>query len=209
MGVIKKKAKAKSEATRKALLHSAVKIIGTRGYTAATVDAIAEDAGVSKGVVYYYFKTKADIATQVLLSVCSDLITRFECDIKEIESSHDAMCAIIKDFANLIFDNREAARFVMTELWRQDRLWSDEMREQEERLSAVIGELLKRGINDGRVRPEIDLEFTAAALTGTVLITAQFYLLHDKTPDVEHFSELCIDHIQHALARPGVLPEPA
>lgn len=205
MGPIRKKAKAKSEATRQALLHSAVKIIGSRGYTAATIDAIAEDAGVSKGVVYYYFKTKADIATQVLVSVCRDLVTRFERDIAAIRSPHDAMCAIIKDFANLIFDNREAARFVLTELWRQDRLWSREMREQEERLSAVIGELLQRGIDEGRVRPEIDLEFTAAALTGTVLITAQFYLLNDKTPDVEHFSALCIDHIQHALAVPGTL----
>ncbi|MDO4853990.1 MAG: TetR/AcrR family transcriptional regulator [Coriobacteriia bacterium] len=205
MGPIRKKAKAKSEATRQALLHSAVKIIGSRGYTAATIDAIAEDAGVSKGVVYYYFKTKADIATQVLVSVCRDLVTRFERDIAEIRSPYDAMCAIIKDFANLIFDNREAARFVLTELWRQDRLWSGEMREQEERLSAVIGELLQRGIDEGRVRPEIDLQFTAAALTGTVLITAQFYLLNDKTPDVENFSALCIDHIQHALAVPGTL----
>lgn len=200
MGPIRKKAKAKSEVTRQALLRSAVKIIGSRGYTAATIDAIAEDAGVSKGVVYYYFKTKADIATEVLVLVCRDLITRFERDVEQNESPHDAMCAIIRDFSNVIFDNREAARFVLTELWRQDRLWSDEMREQEERLSAVIGGLVQRGIDEGRVRPEVDLEFTAAAVTGTVLITAQFYLLNDKAPDVDRFSALCIDHIQHALA---------
>ncbi|MDO5335184.1 MAG: TetR/AcrR family transcriptional regulator [Coriobacteriia bacterium] len=199
MGIIKGKGRAKSEATRQALLSAAVKVIGTKGYTAATVDTIAEEAGVSKGVVYYYFKTKADIATQVLLAVLDQLIARFEADVDTAQSPHDAMSAIIHDFARSIFDNREAARFVLNELWRQDRLWSDEMRTAEERLSVIIVGLLRRGIEEGSVRADLNLEFTAAAVTGTVLMTAQYYLLRNESPDVNVFSQLCIDHIEHAV----------
>ena len=65
-------------------------------------------------------------------------------------------------------------------------------------MSVIMG-LLKRGIEDGVVRPDLDLEFTAAAITGTVLITAQYYLLRDDASDVSAFSELCVDHIHHVL----------
>lgn len=199
MGLKKGRGKAKSEATRKSLLAAAVKVIGSKGYGAATVDTIAEEAGVSKGVVYYYFKTKADIATQVLREVLQNLLTRFEQDVKDAEGPYVAMTTIIRDFSESIFDNKEAARFVLNELWRRDRLWSDEMRDEEERLMSVIVGLLKEGIEEGNVRPDLDLEFTAAAVTGTVLMTAQYYLLRDEAPDVSAFSDLCVDHIHHVV----------
>lgn len=199
MGLVKGKGRAKSEATRKSLLAAAVKVIGSKGYGAATVDTIAEEAGVSKGVVYYYFKTKADIATQVLREVLQNLLTKFEQDVRDASGPYDAMTTIIRDFSESIFENKEAARFVLNELWRRDRLWSDEMRDEEERLMSVIVGLLKEGIEEGRVRPDLDLEFTAAAVTGTVLMTAQYYLLRDESPDVSAFSDLCVDHIHHVV----------
>lgn len=43
----------KARATRALLLDAAVKVIGRKGYTGATVDEIVEEAGVSKGLAYY------------------------------------------------------------------------------------------------------------------------------------------------------------
>ena len=49
----------KACATRKQLLEAALAVIGEKGYSAATVDEIVDAAGVSKGVAYYHFKSKA------------------------------------------------------------------------------------------------------------------------------------------------------
>ncbi len=52
--------------TRKRLLESAVKVFEERGYTAATVDDIAEVAGASRATFYAHFKSKQDVATALL-----------------------------------------------------------------------------------------------------------------------------------------------
>lgn len=56
----------KACATRKQLLEAALAVIGEKGYSAATVDEIVDAAGVSKGVAYYHFKSKAVMAESIL-----------------------------------------------------------------------------------------------------------------------------------------------
>lgn len=55
-----------TEDNRVALLATAEELFGERGYTATTLDGIAERAGFSKGVVYSRFASKADVFLAVL-----------------------------------------------------------------------------------------------------------------------------------------------
>lgn len=50
----------KADATRRQLLDAAIEVISERGYADTTVERIVEVAGVSKGVAYYHFSSKAD-----------------------------------------------------------------------------------------------------------------------------------------------------
>lgn len=43
------------------ILTAAVKLFSTLGYEKTTVDQIAEEAGLSKGAIYWYFKSKLEI----------------------------------------------------------------------------------------------------------------------------------------------------
>jgi AcrR family transcriptional regulator len=56
------------EATRSRLLKSAFFVFATRGYAQATIDMIAEAAGLSKGAVYFHFTSKEDVFLTVLWS---------------------------------------------------------------------------------------------------------------------------------------------
>jgi AcrR family transcriptional regulator len=51
---------------RELVLDSAGRVFRERGYLGATLDAIAEEAGFSKGVVYSRFGSKADLFLQLL-----------------------------------------------------------------------------------------------------------------------------------------------
>ena len=46
---------------RTQILDAAVNLFSTRGYEETTVDEVAEKAGLSKGAIYWYFKSKLDI----------------------------------------------------------------------------------------------------------------------------------------------------
>jgi len=48
------------------LLDAAFLVFAAQGYPGATVDAIAETAGVSKGAVYFHFPSKEDVFVAVL-----------------------------------------------------------------------------------------------------------------------------------------------
>lgn len=49
------------EETRRRLLQAATRVLAERGYRAATVDAVAEEAGLTKGAVYSQFEDKEDL----------------------------------------------------------------------------------------------------------------------------------------------------
>jgi AcrR family transcriptional regulator len=55
----------RGEAKREALVQAAAELFWTRGYEAASLADIAAASGVPLGNVYYYFKTKADLAQAV------------------------------------------------------------------------------------------------------------------------------------------------
>jgi AcrR family transcriptional regulator len=53
-------------ATRSELLNAAEGLIADRGFAAASLDAIAETAGVSKGALYHHFESKDDLLLSLL-----------------------------------------------------------------------------------------------------------------------------------------------
>ncbi|MEG0757134.1 MAG: TetR/AcrR family transcriptional regulator [Raoultibacter sp.] len=181
-------------ATRALLLDAAVKVIGEKGYSGATVDEIVEVAGVSKGTAFYHFKSKADIAASVLEDGIGQII-------EQAPDGPHALMGMVEIFATRIFENKQFGRFFVSELWRAGRVWSDDMRETEENLLGLISSQLKRAQDDGYMREEIDVEFEAVSLVGMVLTTSLYYI--DGKPEVrkEEFIRNIADFVSHANAK--------
>lgn len=207
-----KKRSEKACATRRQLLDAALVVIGDKGYSAATVDEIVEVAGVSKGVAYYHFKSKAAMAESILEEGIGDLIEGFERIAAEASTAPVALTGMIEQFATRIFENKAFGRFFVSELWREGRVWSDSMRGYEERLLAVLEGQLARGQRENIIRPEIDPAFEAVALIGMVLTTTLYYIAEDgplagssQCVGKDAFIERICDFVRHANARPGLL----
>ncbi len=66
------------ERNRRLVLAAARRVFLARGYVSATVDAIAEEAGFSKGVVYSQFQSKADMFLALLEERISERGTQNE-----------------------------------------------------------------------------------------------------------------------------------
>jgi AcrR family transcriptional regulator len=55
------------ERKRRRILQAATELFLQHGYRKASVDEVAQKAGVAKGTVYLYFKTKADLMIQAIV----------------------------------------------------------------------------------------------------------------------------------------------
>jgi AcrR family transcriptional regulator len=68
------------------LLEGALSIFSKKGYEGASVREIIEEAGVTRPVLYYYFKNKEDLFRHVVRMYLSEMVERIDAIIEEDET---------------------------------------------------------------------------------------------------------------------------
>src|SRR5713101_2168853 len=71
-----------SAARREAILAAALDEFAARGFANARLDDVARRAGVAKGTIYLYFRDKETLFQELVRSVISPLIARFEAAVE-------------------------------------------------------------------------------------------------------------------------------
>lgn len=164
------------QATRQKLYEAAVTLIAEQGFSATTVDEIAERAGVAKGTVYYNFASKSVLFEELLRHGVGILSTSLrEAAQKTADkggSKIDALDAMIR--AGLVFIDAYPAftQLYVAELWRTNRAWQSTLSVVRQEAVAVVEGVLHDAVTSGELSDEIDVPLTAAALVGMVLVAA-------------------------------------
>jgi AcrR family transcriptional regulator len=86
---------AQVERNRGLLLAAARRVFLARGFHGATLDAIAEEAGFSKGVVYSQFESKADLFLALLEERIAERAEQNERIVREAASGAAGLSAIV------------------------------------------------------------------------------------------------------------------
>lgn len=162
--------------TREKLFQAAVTLIAEQGFSATTVDEIAEKAGVAKGTVYYNFASKNELFEELLrhgVELLANDLREASASTASAGGSHvDALDAMVR--AGLVFIDRYPAftRLYVAELWRTNRAWNSTLLVVRRQAVAVVEEELRAGVEEGELSGDIDIALTAAALVGMVLVAA-------------------------------------
>ncbi|KNE81549.1 MULTISPECIES: TetR/AcrR family transcriptional regulator [Streptomyces] len=163
-------------ATRTKLYEAAVTLIAEQGFSATTVEEIAERAGVAKGTVYYNFASKTELFEELLrhgVGLLTASLQRAADETAERGGSRvDALDAMVR--AGLAFIDRYPAftQLYVAELWRTNRAWQDTLLVLRQQAVAVVETVIREAVERGEVSGEIDVQLTAAALVGMVLVAA-------------------------------------
>jgi TetR/AcrR family fatty acid metabolism transcriptional regulator len=103
---------------RKLILEAAVKVLARSGFNAATVNEVAQEAGIANGTVYLYFKTKTELFIQTIKDVIKSKLQQIS---ERVESDNDPVGRIKKFIdlhTELVTQNRDVARVMVVE-WRK------------------------------------------------------------------------------------------
>ncbi|MEV0966647.1 MULTISPECIES: TetR/AcrR family transcriptional regulator [unclassified Streptomyces] len=185
------------QATRAKLYEAAVTLIAEQGFSATTVDEIAERAGVAKGTVYYNFKSKTELFEELLRYGVGLLTASLQEAADEAErrggSKIEALDGMIR--AGLVFIDRYPAftQLYVAELWRTNRAWQSTLMVVRREAVAVVETVLREGVERGELSKEIDIPLTAAALFGMVLVAALDWQAFQR--------ERSLDDVHAALSR--------
>ncbi len=160
-----------SQARRESILAAAGKAFNTGGYSRTTMEAIAAEAGIAKGSIYNYFKSKEDLFTQLFVSAISPDEAEAECLLGAAGPAGEKLDRFVEYWFARFASYREIGRLVL-EFWaaaaREEafgelhRVLCDAHARWRQRVSQVIAE----GIAAGEFRKEIDPDMTASLITG-------------------------------------------
>ena len=138
---------------REAILAAALDEFSARGFAAARLDDVARRAGVAKGTIYLYFRDKEALFQDLVRSVISPLIARFETTV-EIDLPARVIAERVVDlFVREVYGTRrkDVIRLIITEGPRFPKLAEFYYREVISRVIAAVRALLRRAVERNEI----------------------------------------------------------
>jgi AcrR family transcriptional regulator len=140
--------------------------VGSRGAAASTFDHVAREAGVSRGLLHYYFGSKERLLVEVVRHDCDLRIEALDKRLAAADSLDAVVAALVSQLEEFVEDE-EGTQAVVYELLSASR-HSDEIREElaelYRRWRAHLGDALRAKESQGVVRLEADAEDVASIL---------------------------------------------
>ena len=143
------------------ILRAAARLMERTGSQAMSMQALAEEAGVSVGLIYRYFGGKDDLLFAVIVDVLDSFATRVPEAVAAAKPDPvEQLAAAFRAHCEVINDKRHAA--VLT--YRESKSLSDEHRRRTKELevstSDPLRQLLRQGI-DGGLLLDVDVDLVA------------------------------------------------
>ena len=162
----------RKEARPQEILDAALEVFAAKGFAAARLDEVAARAGVSKGTLYLYFPSKAELFKAVVRQTVAPNIGGLESLVAEFPGSSAAL------FRALLL--RAAERMATTTLGRLPRIiiaeatqfpdlaafWATEV---VDRAQALLRRVVERGVAAG--------EFSPVAAEATIVLISPILML--------------------------------
>jgi AcrR family transcriptional regulator len=140
--------------------------VGRRGAAGSTFDHVAQEAGVSRGLLHYYFGTKERLLVEVVRHDSDMRMRRLE----EVLANADSVDAIVEALVTQLKDfvgEDPAAHALIYELFSVSRR-NDEVREElaqlYRRVRAQVAEMLRAKEREGVVQLRGDADAVASIL---------------------------------------------
>jgi AcrR family transcriptional regulator len=109
--------------------------VGTRGAAASTFDHVAREAGVSRGLLHYYFGSKDRLLVEVVRHDCDLRIQALDQRLAEADSLDTVVAAMVSELEAFVEDD-DASQAVVYELLSASR--------HSEEIRAELAELYRR-----------------------------------------------------------------
>lgn len=164
-----RKTKEEAEQTKNAILAAALDTFCAKGYSRTTFDDIAASINLTKGAVYWHFKNKLDLLTELIRKNFYENRERIKAFAKDINSVEDLRELHIK-IAQMIVDDDVYRRFLFFLRFHME--WSEiivknagpTIREIVDLPLKDLTEVLVKLQQKGEIRPELNAEDTASII---------------------------------------------
>jgi AcrR family transcriptional regulator len=195
----------RGERTRQRLLAAARDVVEGQGYEHATIDDIADRAGVAHGTFYLYFKSKEDIFIAIARDVSREMQMAAEEPVPEALSRYDRIRYATASYLRAYLRTRRMTGEFLAQSTR-----IPEVSQQVMTIRHAFAQVVERSLrHHGGERKDLDVEVASYALTGMVSWFAFDWLYCNALPfDESRFDEVVetLSRIWYVVEQSGELP---
>jgi AcrR family transcriptional regulator len=170
---------------RDQLVDVARSVFVEQGYHAASMEIIAETAGVSKPLLYQHFPSKLDLYLALLDAGIDDLLAKSDASLRDITDNKLRVIATIQTYFEFVDDPQDAYRLV----FESDLTNEPQVRARLERLEREVIKRIAAVIKKDTGLSESQATLLGAGLHGMAQVAATNWL-RDPTIPREDAAEL-------------------
>lgn len=159
------------------ILDVALDVFAYKGFHSATINDIAQKAGVAKGLLYHYYSSKEELLSHIVINGMNKLVERFD-------ENHDGIITdtemelFINDMFRKIVENRNYWKLYFS-VMLQPNVFSKELMQKLERIyEPMVSILVQYFRHKGFQNPEMEFMILHALSDGIVIN----YLTNENFP---------------------------
>ena len=180
--------------TREQIIHVAIHLFANQGYDGTSVRDICEAAEVSKPVVYYYFKNKEDLFSNLLKDVYDFFLTELRQAIEGDGDFMDRLRKVTHIYFDSLSEHEDPIRLIYhTAFGPQGKLPEIDIIAFENQHLSLLSDFFSEGIELGFIR-QGDVMAIVMHFLGSVSIHLQSFLLRSESLP-ETVEEIVIEHV--------------
>ncbi|MFH1560289.1 MAG: TetR/AcrR family transcriptional regulator [Chloroflexota bacterium] len=165
------------------IIEAARSLITTRGMESVTIDAIAEEVGLTEGAIYRHFSSKLQILSLLIDDIEVGLLDTIRSAHMEGASALKNLERILEAHLSDVEGHRAASFIVITGAMGFDGIGlSPRVSLMLAHYLEFIRGVLEDGIREGSIRHDVDADAAATAFLGLVQSTATLWALNNYSP---------------------------
>jgi len=188
----RKPGRPRSEQAEQAIIKAALELFAEKGPDGLCVEAVAARAGVGKATVYRRWKNKEDLLLAALGSLKSPL------PVPDSGSVRDDLIALVTVMSQDAVDPARQRQYTLLlgEGEKYPKLMARYAETVVEPRRDLIRSVLRRGIEAGQIRSDLDIEVAMLTLTGAAMSRGRCEII----PHDEEFAERVVDSLLRGFA---------
>ncbi|MFO7881332.1 MAG: TetR/AcrR family transcriptional regulator [Kosmotogaceae bacterium] len=194
-----------SEEKGKRVIDAAIDEFADYGYSRARINEIVRKAAIPKGSFYQYFENKKDLFKYVVDLIYEKKMKLMSEVMDDLEDSDIfKILKVMVDSAIKMAEDNPKLSQINDSLIANPDLLNEILEDYKPSSNEFMRTLIRKGIENGDVTPDIEPDFTAKLITGCMLVlgeevrSADKYSLNEETR--KKFSSL-IEFIKNGIKR--------
>jgi len=151
------KQKRDAVATKAKIISESRLLFAKKGFDATTIDDIAQASDVNKALIYYYFKNKSGLYSEVMSGLFDAIYSEVISAGKESQSVNDELKAFIYTYSRYAIEHSYFPSLLLRELSDSGAHLPEEMFASMRRVFSLLSDILQKGEHDGVFRKSIPM----------------------------------------------------